>query len=162
MHVSRKLLERYQPTVGQRLANGWPTNKRLVKKPDLRSAVIQPYQGCSETVHTRFPPCCCHLQMAENTAIIHETESRQSQPIDASMERSTGRGHPRCQAKNNSDGTLANARRNTIYVALEFQRLWHQWPRGHLPGGFRLMDQGTEGRHAGNKATRADDHQKTG
>ena len=29
----------------------------------------------------------------------------------------------RCQAKNNSDGTLANARRNTIYVALEFQRL---------------------------------------
>ena len=29
----------------------------------------------------------------------------------------------RCQAKNNSDGTLANARRNTIYVALEFERL---------------------------------------
>ncbi len=29
----------------------------------------------------------------------------------------------RCQAKNNSDGTLANARRNTVYVALEFQRL---------------------------------------
>ena len=29
----------------------------------------------------------------------------------------------RCQAKNNSDGTLANARRNTIYVALEFQLL---------------------------------------
>ena len=55
----------------------------------LGSAVIQPYQGCSETVHTRFPPCCCHLQMAENTAIIHETESRQSQPIDASMETST-------------------------------------------------------------------------
>ena len=29
----------------------------------------------------------------------------------------------RCQAKNNSDGTLANTRRNTIYVALEFERL---------------------------------------
>ena len=35
----------------------------------------------------------------------------------------------RCHAKNNSAGTLANTRRNTIYAALEFQRLGINGPK---------------------------------
>ena len=55
----------------------------------------------------------------------------------------------RCQAKNNSDGTLANARRNTIYVALEFERLGVNGPEDinqedfvSWTKGLRVVDAG--------------------